>query len=95
MEIESSKHSEEAEMSTVYEALTKALVDFTRYLQYGICEVGIAIISILQIRKLSHREIDRLAPGHRTRKWQSLDLNFRLFSSQAHVPTYHTLFLVS
>ena len=96
MEIESSEHSEEAEMSTVYGALTKALVDSTRYLQHGICEVGIAIISILQIRKLSHfGEIDRLAPGHRTREWQSLGLNFRLFSSQAHVPTYHTLFWVS
>lgn len=61
VKIESSKHSKEAEMNTVYGALTKALVDLTCYLQHGICEIGTAIISILQIRKLSHREIDRLA----------------------------------
>lgn len=61
MKTESSKHSEEAEMNTVYGALTKALIDLTCYLPHGICEIGIAIISILQIRKLSHRKIDRLA----------------------------------
>lgn len=75
-------------MITIYGMLFKApfytlCVDYlTYYLQHGTCEAGI-ITPFLQIRKLRHREIDYFAQGHTTRRWQSLDLNFRLPSFKA------------